>query len=609
MFDYAYREMFDAFFPAMGPGPNWRLRARPRTGSLRIVYTRGRRSRIFTAGRLRCRPGEVRTGSSTKSPMYCPRPGRSTTLRSVAIAAVAAACIGTVRPQRGEAQVVEGTAIDAQTGAPIPDVALRLLGPGMDTTRLPVLSDDQGQFALHVDTVRVLGAGPLGYRIRAQRIGYRPLESAIDLESGRVVSVKLSMAATSQAVASVVVTGRKALSINELTSIEGFEYRRSKGYGTYLDAEQLKQKIVADFAMTLVSELPALRVAPDTALIYRFGRDPRTGQRVDCIPHVYVDGFLRRDSLAALEELQMYAANDLYGVELYTPGNFPVALAGTMEADGGVDPQHPNGAAYCAVIVVWRMPAPGTTRRNAVATGIQTLRGHVIDADTHLPVADARLELATIFNAGLGGAVRTDSGGAFTVRTKQWSSNSIKRFRLQANRIGYKAVTTATFAIGQDETITFMLEMSSTAQLVAPLTILARERPVNIALRSAQGFDMRRQQAIVGTFFGRDEIERRGALAVLDLLRGMAGVTITGSVGAESVQFRSGGAGAADGRACAPNFFLDGNLLMGNGPETLATLSISEVYGVEVYKSALDVPPEFSGVDTSCGAVVVWTRR
>jgi hypothetical protein len=58
------------------------------------------------------------------------------------------------------------------------------------------------------------------------------------------------------------------------------------------------------------------------------------------------------------------------------------------------------------------------------------------------------------------------------------------------------------------------------------------------------------------------------------------------------------------GKPCGPEFFLDGY------PATFATgptFPLSQIRGIEIYKSRSDVPPEFQRPGLNCGVIAIWT--
>ena len=59
---------------------------------------------------------------------------------------------------------------------------------------------------------------------------------------------------------------------------------------------------------------------------------------------------------------------------------------------------------------------------------------------------------------------------------------------------------------------------------------------------------------------------------------------------------------------CPTNIYLD-NIKIEGGSESIDSLVLPiEVAGLEVYKGPASLPAEFSGSDSRCGAIVIWTK-
>ena len=129
----------------------------------------------------------------------------------------------------------------------------------------------------------------------------------------------------------------------------------------------------------------------------------------------------------------------------------------------------------------------------------------------------------------------------------------------------------------------------------SPITVTATR---NLGL--LHGFYERHQAAMGGgQFITRGEIQRRAALHVLDLLRGM-------HRGRE--------------RCTWPLTFVDGVMVYDpeglsarttgqSAVDALSYLNLSDVEGVEYYQTALTAPAEFVRGNGRCPVLAVWTRR
>ncbi len=130
---------------------------------------------------------------------------------------------------------------------------------------------------------------------------------------------------------------------------------------------------------------------------------------------------------------------------------------------------------------------------------------------------------------------------------------------------------------------------------LAPVVVEARSVR---ALRSLAGFYERRKRGF-GRFYTFEDLERRGALR-LDALLTESGVQVRCSFGTCVPLIQRGA------RLCVPALSLDG---MPAATDDLAFLRADDLAGVEIYKSAIDVPWEFQrSVAGNCGAIVLWSR-
>jgi hypothetical protein len=109
---------------------------------------------------------------------------------------------------------------------------------------------------------------------------------------------------------------------------------------------------------------------------------------------------------------------------------------------------------------------------------------------------------------------------------------------------------------------------------------------------------MRRMQSGLGRYLGMDDIEKRHAFAVTDLLRGFPGVRIVQTRMGESILIRD----------CAPAVVLDGVPVMDGATTIRSIIAPVDVGGIEVYNSGAFMPPDFAGYANGCGLIAVWTK-
>ena len=55
---------------------------------------------------------------------------------------------------------------------------------------------------------------------------------------------------------------------------------------------------------------------------------------------------------------------------------------------------------------------------------------------------------------------------------------------------------------------------------------------------------------------------------------------------------------------CTPTWYIDGV----EARSFHANTPIADIYGIEVYRGAGEIPAEFAGSNAGCGVIVVWTK-
>jgi len=109
----------------------------------------------------------------------------------------------------------------------------------------------------------------------------------------------------------------------------------------------------------------------------------------------------------------------------------------------------------------------------------------------------------------------------------------------------------------------------------------------------------RRRHRALGAYLRWDEIKRKGYSSVGDALRTVRGVRIECNQQAfecNAVMVRT--------PQCPPTWYIDGVEARSFHENT----PISDVYGIEVYRGAGEVPGEFAGSNAGCGVIVMWTK-
>jgi Carboxypeptidase regulatory-like domain/TonB-dependent Receptor Plug Domain len=153
---------------------------------------------------------------------------------------------------------------------------------------------------------------------------------------------------------------------------------------------------------------------------------------------------------------------------------------------------------------------------------------------------------------------------------------------------------------GRVATLTVKLRPASSAPSLARVEVRADARQ---DARMA-GFYERMRKAN-GVFVEREELLRRNASNITEILRGRTGINVIRDASNNPVLFGRNLTGAG---YCAMGVILDGVFVNTNGLPIDQLVNTQDVRAIEVYKSGPSVPSEFQRRETDCGAVIIWTR-
>lgn len=265
----------------------------------------------------------------------------------------------------------------------------------------------------------------------------------------------------------------------------------------------------------------------------------------------------------------------------------------------------------------------------APSANAQRLRGRLLDLVSDEPIPAGTVTLLTPAGTALMTAV-SDREGHWVIDVPAPGS-----YYVQAMRIGYQRWVSGPIAVeaGDDWISAFRLR-----RLPVMLDAVVVSAQLTRRYLAQAGF-FERQRANFGHFISPEDVEKRRATTVTDLLTGLPGVAVGltqtgGSVGVRAVELR--GSDNARGGVCRPRVFVDG-LMYSRGDsrpgrrvdgidveqrvddqlqridQAVSLDDIghpSTVAAIEIYRSATQVPVQFGGssVQTLCGVIVIWTR-
>lgn len=237
------------------------------------------------------------------------------------------------------------------------------------------------------------------------------------------------------------------------------------------------------------------------------------------------------------------------------------------------------------------------------ASGQVRIHGRAIADRTGAPIEGVAVSVLDADGEELETAV-TGSAGRFVFRIP-----GTPEIRLRGERIGYETVTTPSVDLERFRSLTVELRLNPDVVPVAPLEVVASQRADPNFLHD--GFQHRKKRGF-GQYVTRAEIERRNPSHVTDLLRTMAGVSLStsgrGSHGVVTTnRGRSSFAGSCPAQIYVDNFHI--NRASGRTFRIDDIVSPDDVAGIEVYRGLSTVPAEFLSPRADCGVIVIWTRR
>ncbi len=206
------------------------------------------------------------------------------------------------------------------------------------------------------------------------------------------------------------------------------------------------------------------------------------------------------------------------------------------------------------------------------------------------------------------GGTPTDPRGRFEV---ELLTPGPKQIRFSA--LGY-ATRTETIEVEMDRVTNVRVSLSPDPVELNPIEVTVERREfalqdVGYYTRQAEGF---------GNFIDREEIEARRPAEMSDVFSRLPGVELFADPDNALEKYivlrggrQSGFSSGPYGR-CFPRVVLDGLVINRGGDEPAMLdrmLDPAAIAGVEVFPTAAGVPAQYGGIGSSCGVILIWTRR
>jgi len=225
----------------------------------------------------------------------------------------------------------------------------------------------------------------------------------------------------------------------------------------------------------------------------------------------------------------------------------------------------------------------------------QVVRGRILEAGGSRPVPMAAVSLLTKEAVEIT-ATQTDHDGGFEL-----SARPPAGFYLYVEALGFQPQLEGTLNLTEGDTIEIDVVLVPSPIPMDPLVVEAEARPRRLEM---SGFFQRKRGGI-GTFIEREEIERRDPMFLSDLFRARPGLRVVYGVGGAALVSRRTSTFA--NANCMPLIYLDGLPMARGVIDDLVDPSLVEA--IEAYSGISQLPAQYSGAESACGVVLVWTRR
>jgi hypothetical protein len=209
---------------------------------------------------------------------------------------------------------------------------------------------------------------------------------------------------------------------------------------------------------------------------------------------------------------------------------------------------------------------------------------------------------ATVSAVGTDITAQADEYGRFSLQGVALGSGIV-----EARAVGYMTGRAQTMVRSGSTQQTDII-MGDSVTVLDPVTVVGEYQPY----LKIVGFEARRRNS-TGHFLDTTDINRSGATRFEEIFRMVPGIRVrpngTGymvEVGRSEGQILNPSAA----NYCAPAYFVDG-VYFPLPPLQTATMPIvpAEVLAIEVYSNLISAPPQYQRRQSSCGVILVWTKR
>ncbi len=224
----------------------------------------------------------------------------------------------------------------------------------------------------------------------------------------------------------------------------------------------------------------------------------------------------------------------------------------------------------------------------------QVVRGRILEAGGDRPVSMAAVSLLTKEAVEVG-SILTGDDGRF-----QLSPGASGGFYLYVEALGFVPELQGSLSLTEGDTVEVDVFLAPSPIPVEPLVVEAEPQSRRLEM---SGF-LERKEAGLGAFIEREDIEKRSPRFLSDLFRTRPGFRVLGGPGGGFLVSRR--TSSLCYGTCAPLIYLDGLPMERGAIDQLIQPPLVEA--IEIYSGISQLPAQYSGAESACGVVLVWTR-
>lgn len=229
--------------------------------------------------------------------------------------------------------------------------------------------------------------------------------------------------------------------------------------------------------------------------------------------------------------------------------------------------------------------------------GQAVVQGLVLGGDSAALVA-AQVELADSSGSVVLDAV-TDSVGRFRIPFGRRIRPGL--FYLTVRYLGYADVERRPLRVGKAERVVLTVRMDPMPVALQPVNVIARRRYKPTGNDEFQDRAYWVKRTGLGHVLEYEQLQRMYGSSLARAVSRVPGVTVSYVSGAAGMPIE-----IVRMRGCLPVVYLD---RMRMDYTDLSSIDASQLEGIEVYRSAAEVPPEYASGIGDCGVILAWSNR